>query len=141
MTERINGTSNLIDISSSDFCIFVRNICDTENSSVFIWVFLSHIFRMLRDCVMDEQKRVCACFNIWSNLKLNCSVKVWRRVGWRWDEEMKMLRGEARVRNNQNVSRCKLYHETRLSSLMRLSLSWCVGGMFAPCERDMMGIT
>ena len=92
-----------------------------------------------------NKRELCACFNIWSNLKLNRTVKVWRlwwRVRWR-EMGWRCYDGEARVRNNQNVSRCKLYHETRLSSPLSGEIESELMSESAQCERHMRtrGIT
>lgn len=92
-----------------------------------------------------NKRELCACFNIWSNLKLNRTVKVWRlwwRVRWR-EMGWRCYEGEARVRNNQNVSRCKLYHETRLSSPLSGEIESELMSESAQCERHMRtrGIT
>ena len=52
-------------------------------------------------------------------------------MGWRCYE------GEARVRNNQNVSRCKLYHETRLSSPLSDEIESELMSGSAQCEHHM----
>ena len=66
--------------------VFLFEIFVTPKIPAFLsQSFCSTSLRCSKTVLGWTKESLCACFNIWSNLKLNCSVKVWRRgleMGW-----------------------------------------------------------